>query len=399
MKLNDSASSALSTVLLNRTLIGSVLFVDIVGYSRRTVPDQVAMKDAFNRLLSDALGRVTHSDRIIVDTGDGAGVAFLGDPEDALFTALALWDAFEGGLGPAVIVGAMRMGINLGPLKIVRDINGHANIVGDGVNDAQRVMSFSEPGQVLVSRSYYDMVSRFSHDYSHLFVYEGMRHDKHVREHEVYRFGHADGAENLAKELIEKVRGRSHAREVDTLSIQRDSVSSSKTLHTPLKAKISKTSVFGSAIFAAAITGTVWSWTATPEQGRKNSIPVENGVTAAGGGPGASHTVPPSVPLNSTDAKPLAAISAETRTPPPLPKAIESPELKPVAKQGTVNFSVQPWGEIFVDGSKRGVSPPLKSLMLSPGKHRIMIRNGQFSPHQVVVDVKRDRATTVYYVF
>ena len=81
------------------------------------------------------------------------------------------------------------MGINLGPVRLVKDINGQPNIIGDGINVAQRVMSFARPGQVLVSRSYYEVVSRLSDESSKLFSYEGSRTDKHIREHEVYAVG------------------------------------------------------------------------------------------------------------------------------------------------------------------------------------------------------------------
>src|SRR6185312_6562402 len=51
---------------------------------------------------------------------------------------------------------------------------------------AQRIMSFSRPGQLLVSRSFYEVVSCLSRDYATLFRHEGSRTDKHVRAHEVY---------------------------------------------------------------------------------------------------------------------------------------------------------------------------------------------------------------------
>ena len=74
-------------------------------------------------------------------------------------------------------------------MRLVKDINGQPNIIGDGINVAQRVMSFAEPGQILVSRSYYDVMARLSEDYAKLFHYEGAQTDKHVREHEVYAIG------------------------------------------------------------------------------------------------------------------------------------------------------------------------------------------------------------------
>jgi class 3 adenylate cyclase len=161
---------------INRTLVCSILFVDIVAYSKESVDGQQRMKQAFNRVLGSALEPV--AERVILDTGDGAAVAFLGDPEQALFSGLSLRDNAT----PLRI----RAGINLGPVRLMKDLNGQVNIVGDGINVAQRVMSFSEPGQLLVSRSFYEVVSRVADDYDRLFVHAGSRTDKHVRAHEVY---------------------------------------------------------------------------------------------------------------------------------------------------------------------------------------------------------------------
>src|SRR5215212_8732139 len=173
----------------NRTLICSVLFVDIVEYSRKPVVEQIALKDRFNELLSHVLRDIPLNDRIILDTGDGAAISFIGDPEDALFVATSLRDAVASLATGAESDLSTRMGINLGPVRLVKDINGQPNIIGDGINVAQRVMTFAKPGQVLVSRSYYEVVSRLSDESSRLFSYEGARTDKHIREHEVYAVG------------------------------------------------------------------------------------------------------------------------------------------------------------------------------------------------------------------
>jgi len=167
----------------NRTVICSIVFVDIVEYSKKPVARQLAMKGWFNDLLSGALQHVADSDRIILDTGDGAAICFPGDPEDALFMTNSLKVAIAEHDYPEF---ALRVGVNLGPVKLVTDINGRPNILGDGINVAQRVMSFAEPNQILVSRSYYEVVSCLSEEYSKLFRYCGMHQDKHVREHEVY---------------------------------------------------------------------------------------------------------------------------------------------------------------------------------------------------------------------
>lgn len=162
----------------NRTLVAAVLFVDLVGYSKKGVADQVRLKHAFNGILGTALEQVPPAERVVVDTGDGAAVTFLGDPEGALFVALALLDR----VGELPI----RLGINLGPVSLMKDINGLDNVVGDGINVAERVMSFATPGQMLVSRAFYEVMSLLAPDYAALFKQEATRSDKHERSHELY---------------------------------------------------------------------------------------------------------------------------------------------------------------------------------------------------------------------
>jgi class 3 adenylate cyclase len=162
----------------NRTLVCSVLFIDIVGYSKKGVTEQVRIKQAFNKVLAGALEQVPAPERVVVDTGDGAAITFLGDPEGALFVALAVLDA----VGEVPV----RIGINLGPVSLMKDINGSDNVIGDGINVAERVMSFAARDQVLVSRSFFEVVSLLSPDYAALFRHEPSRTDKHERAHELY---------------------------------------------------------------------------------------------------------------------------------------------------------------------------------------------------------------------
>ena len=79
----------------------------------------------------------------------------------------------------------VRMGINLGPVSLMKDLNGLDNVIGDGINVAQRIMSFAGSGDLFVSRQFYDIVSRLSDDYAAMFKTEGSRTDKHERAFEV----------------------------------------------------------------------------------------------------------------------------------------------------------------------------------------------------------------------
>jgi serine/threonine-protein kinase len=62
-------------------------------------------------------------------------------------------------------------------------------------------------------------------------------------------------------------------------------------------------------------------------------------------------------------------------------------------------LAVSPWGEIHVDGKKRGLSPPTKELRLPPGRHTIEIRNGTFPPHTATIEVSADEPVRVTHSF
>ena len=172
---------------LNKTSICSVVFLDIVEYSKKPDSEQIEYKNRFNALINEALKDIAQNDRIILDTGDGAAITLMGEPESALFTALIIRDGtLEDNRRHPDFPLYIRIGINVGPVQVVKDINNRLNVIGDGINVAQRVMNFAEANQILVSRSYYEIVSRLSNDIHKMFTYSGIKVDKHVREHEVY---------------------------------------------------------------------------------------------------------------------------------------------------------------------------------------------------------------------
>ncbi len=171
---------------INKTSICSIVFLDIIDYSKKSVSEQIDIKNQFNLLINHSLKDVEPEDRIILDTGDGAAIAHLGSPEDALFVSLSIRDEILKSNIMSAMPLYVRFGINLGPVRLVTDINGQPNIIGDGINVAQRIMSFAKPNQIVVSRSYYDVTSRLTQEISQMFDYSGIKHDKHVREHEIY---------------------------------------------------------------------------------------------------------------------------------------------------------------------------------------------------------------------
>jgi serine/threonine protein kinase len=166
-----------------KNMLGTVMFLDLVAYTKHSIDQQVVLKERVNELLIKALKGVAEDSRIVIDTGDGAATCFLGDPEEALQSALLLRGLLLQKYGQTLSV---RIGLHLGPIRIVFDINQRVNVVGDGINVAQRIMDFALPNQVVVSRAYYDVISRITDSTAGMFNAMGPHLDKHLRSHELY---------------------------------------------------------------------------------------------------------------------------------------------------------------------------------------------------------------------
>ena len=65
------------------------------------------------------------------------------------------------------------------------------------------------------------------------------------------------------------------------------------------------------------------------------------------------------------------------------------------AGMGRVTLNIRPWGQVFVDGADRGVSPPLKSLSLRPGIYNIEVRNGDLEVYRQRVTVQDSKSAPV----
>ena len=177
----------------NQTFICAVACVELVGYSQKPVSAQARLKTRLTDNLLEAIQYIPVDQRIVLDTVGGATAGFLGDPEDALFLTLSLHEAMQP-IGTTAHDGpaekTLRMGINIGPVKLIKDINGHRSIVGDGINVAERIMGAAGPGQVAVSRSYFNVLSALSGEYAEAFQHSGSHTDDDGRDHDIYIAGH-----------------------------------------------------------------------------------------------------------------------------------------------------------------------------------------------------------------
>jgi hypothetical protein len=71
----------------------------------------------------------------------------------------------------------------------------------------------------------------------------------------------------------------------------------------------------------------------------------------------------------------------------------------PTLATGTLQIAVSPWGHVEVDGAPAGTTPPLNKLTLSEGRHTITIRNDEFPPHTVTVNVSAGQPIMLKHKF
>jgi class 3 adenylate cyclase len=175
----------------HRTLVCSVLVFDIVEYALRSSGEQTALQERLDAALTEAIAGVTEEDCIVLQTEGGAALGFLENPEDAMFAGISVCKPIAEQEATAGTRAWIRAGINLGPVGLAKGRSRKPAIVGDGIEAAQCIMLFAEPGQILVSRSYRDVMVRVSDGYVDLFDYKGEKFDKNDREHWVYAVGPA----------------------------------------------------------------------------------------------------------------------------------------------------------------------------------------------------------------
>lgn len=97
--------------------------------------------------------------------------------------------------------------------------------------------------------------------------------------------------------------------------------------------------------------------------------------------------------------QPPSARTVPART---LPRAKQpTPEVQQQQRAGTarVILSVSPRGEIYIDGKHHGTTPPITSLELEPGMHRIEVRSGSSTPYLTYVTLQTGDVRHIRYDF
>lgn len=189
--------------------LAHVLFCDIVGYSLLHIDEQTQMMRTLQEIVSrtEVCRRADARQQLVrLPAGDGMALAFLQDPSAPVRCALDIMRALQE--HPEI---RLRIGVHSGPVFRSADINANLNVVGSGINVAQRVMDCGDAGHILVSRNVAEVLSEVSH-------WQGYLHDlgevevKHGMRMQLFNLC-GEGLGNA--ELPSKLRGKSGAAAPD----------------------------------------------------------------------------------------------------------------------------------------------------------------------------------------
>jgi hypothetical protein len=108
---------------------------------------------------------------------------------------------------------------------------------------------------------------------------------------------------------------------------------------------------------------------------------------------------PPAAEVVHASTQPESTQAAPVQKPAPAkPRTAKAPEKQP---EGTAHIvlAISPRGEIYVDGEHHGATPPITTLDLKPGLHRIEVRNGSRTPYLTYMTVQAGDVRHIRYDF
>jgi len=281
-------------------------------------------------------------------------------------------------------------------------------------------MSFADPGQVLVSRSYFEVVSHISEGYAQLFSYRGSRTDKHVREHEIYEVGMKVPDHIVGKSGGFRPQPSHHAgdAQIETHELERTRAPVS---HAGPWWRNARAAYVAALVSVLALAAAVFisdhrvdaTASADPSPAAKVAAPAPAAQTpikpvirkmveldellvapsAADAAAEVRETRPAPKRATNAASHEVARIASRPETPAPAP--VTPVQAAPAATQAVaasaekavIALAVTPWGEVYVNGAKLGVSPPVNVVEVNAGKAEIELRNPGFPSYTETVEL------------
>jgi class 3 adenylate cyclase len=422
----------------HRKSICCLLALEIADYDAKPVFDQVRLTQDFHNLLFDAKVGASSRDLVSVVGEEGALLGFFADAQECFTTALMIREATLTQDRYRDL--PLRIGINLGKAEIADDEFGNPYVSGQGKQDADRLMRLGPPRQISVARQFVELLSRSAPELAELLEYQGPCSDTVDPPLCLYRLSPPQSTE--AESHLDRPRTMDLPSRVGDSSIQPPTSPAASSQGTAerrswlrrswpayalllllvgaaLATLSSRFRVEGPAPGAATATPPVTAPAPMALPGPVVHQEITDGAVATPAVPAKDSRKPGAIPSRRAgpttelaQAAPATAEAAATGfdnrvaseelpAQDPTDEGEQPTEVKPVQdpKSTTLFLAIKPWGEVYVDGRRIGITPPLKSFEVPIGRHVITITNSSLPIYQREVDVEPDAKITVAHDF
>ena len=377
----------------DQRFIASVLLAEIAGYDDRPVFEQIEFTTLTRQLLDRVVAETPRCDVSIVDREDSIVLLFPADPLDCLALAKRLSEVLQADACYREL--PLRIGVNLGPVTVTRDESSAAHVTGPGIEDARRVARAGMAREILMSRAYYSVLSRVSMD-DGLLRHKAFISDERDQSFAIYQIPrpstaidktHAPSANLPATVGLPARHSRARWSSIAVsllIVVSAFAIFQSQRPHSTQQVHVPQTSMPIVAVklqretpaaAAAAIVVTAPDFATPPQGAAPAPTPAELAAV-----------------VTFHRATQPAALTPRT--------APEKSARKPAAAQpATLHLAIKPWGEVYVDGKKVGVTPPLRNIKVPPGTREIVVRNANSPPFHATLDVQPNTRMQISHRF
>jgi hypothetical protein len=419
----------------SRKVICCLLVLEIADYESKPVFDQIRLTQHLRQVLSDTTAHAGPDDVVSIVREQGAVLSFLADPEECFTTALAIREAMLNQHCYRDLL--LRIGINLGSVEIARDEFGHAYVSGPGRRDAERAMHQGPPRQVSITRPFFEVLSRAAPELAGALEYRGVFSDTLGPPLGLYRLAASQSGDAPSPVMMNSPTADRSAQPTRALSPTAPRLSmrpaqsaadesrrarrwrlryalvalllGAAALTSSSRFRIEVAALMPAPQLAAAVTESP-----TPRAGVEDSA-----ISATTPDTMASVQQLPAARPESAVEKPARRVSRLARRgPDPAHASARTARLEPSREQetkvdrtagrarpapasdsATLLLAVKPWGEVYVDGTKVGVTPPLKRFQVAPGRRLITIKNSSLPEYRVQLSVDPEAQVTIAHDF
>ena len=186
-------------------------FIDIVAASNPKIPtkNQVKKIIVLNELISrtDIFQKRILDATVILPTGDGMAIGFADSPEKPIRLAMELHSGInrynKTQKGDDILL--VRIGIDMGPVYVIKDLNNMDNVWGPGIILTRRVMDLAGDMNIFSSARIAEEVRKLSDEYKKIVHPIGDYSIKHGEELQIFNI-YGEGFGNKIAPKIKKVK-------------------------------------------------------------------------------------------------------------------------------------------------------------------------------------------------